>query len=232
MSWPKTGLFPIKVVGTHFYRDGLSRIAQNPAGKSALVFCTALLVPEHDNPYDANAVLVKVGPEKIGHLSNELARTFRARLAALGIPGQTTCCRAVITAGIETPERSYEYIVEVDLDLSTVPVDGGSAVSAVERLEPDGILERKNRNTYLVKVWLGEGALNDMHKHRKIQSWTTDNWDTINYYVLNSKGIGLGYRLFSVPKALHAKLFGKLQPVACLRSIVGRTAVVELVIRD
>jgi hypothetical protein len=67
-----------------------------------------------------------------------------------------------------------------------------------------------------------------MDARKKIHTWTTDGWDTINYYVLNSQGIGLGHKLFSVSKADHARLFGNVAPTANFKSIVGRSAIIEV----
>lgn len=228
LHWPATGLFPVKVVGAWFYRNELSGIAENQPGNSALVFCTALLIPERGNPHDPNAVLVMVGSEKIGHLSRENALEFRGRLNSLDLGGQTTRCGAVISGGLETAGRIYDYITELDLDLSSVPRSEEPAYPSIDRRNPNFPIERQDKGRYFVRVWLGEGVLDHMHKRKSIHCWTTEDWDTVNYYVLNSKGIGLGHKLFSVPKAKHSRLFGKSKPTASFYSLEGRNAVIEL----
>jgi hypothetical protein len=228
LHWPATGLFPIKVVGARFYRNEIARITKNQAGNNALVFCAASLIPEIDNPHDENAILVMVGSERIGHLSRDFSLEFRKRLNSLDIALQATLCDAIISGGIETENRVYDYIVELDLDLSTAPQSENPTYPSIDRRDSTFVLESEGDGKYFVKVWLGEGVLGHMHKRMTIHSWTTDNWDTINYYALNSQGIGLGHKLFSVQKALHLQLFGKSSPVASFRSLNGRNAVIEL----
>lgn len=227
LHWPATGLFPLKVVGARYYRADISRVAQNH-GSKALVFCTATLILEDSNPHDVNAVLVKVGVEKVGHLSRDLAQDFRRQLISQSLAGQTTSCDAVITGGIEAPDRDYDYIIELDLELSAGPKSIQPTYAVVERRDPSCVVQSQDDGRHLVEVWLDEGVLGHMHKRKTIHSWTTDNWDTVNYYVLNSQGIGLGHKLFSIPKREHARLFGRSKPTARFYSLSGRTAVIEL----
>ncbi len=226
--WPSTRLFPIKVVGTRYYHREIALIAQNQAGSSALIFCTANLIPESDNPHDPNAILVMVGREKVGHLSRDIAADFRAQLNSLGLSGQSTLCDAVISGGLETTGKAYDYIVELDFDLSTAPRVEEPAYPSIERRDSSCSLESQGNGQYLVRVWVGEGVLGHMHKRKTIHSWTADNWDTVNYYVLNSQGIGLGHKIFSVPKTEHFRLFGKSNPTASFHSLNGRNAVINL----
>jgi HIRAN domain-containing protein len=226
--WPQSGLFPIKIVGTRFYRESIARIAQNPQGESALVFCNVSLVPEGNNPYDEQAVLVAVGSEKLGHLSRDLASAFRKRLCSFGLDDIQTQCRAVISAGLEAQDKTYDYIVELDLDLASQPTVSESSAGAIDRRDFNFCLESQGDGTYLVRVWLGESVLGNMHKSKKIHAWTTEGWDVINYYVLNSQGIGLGHKLFSVPKADHLQLFRNIPPIVSFRSVTGRNAVIEV----
>lgn len=226
--WPQTGLFPTKVVGARFYREAIARVAQNPLGSSALAFCDATLVPQHDNPYDEHAVLVAVGHEEVGHLPRDLALEFRERLCSAGLVGQQTQCRAVITAGLEANDRVYDYIIELDLDLSMQPSAIEQPSTSIDRQDSNFHLDSQGNGKYLVKVWLGEGVLGRMDARKRIHTWTTDAWDTINYYVLNSQGIGLGHKLFSVPKAEHVRLFGNAATTANFESLVGRNATIEV----
>jgi hypothetical protein len=61
-----------------------------------------------------------------------------------------------------------------------------------------------------------------------VDSWTTDHWDTVNYYVSNKAGLGIGHKLFGIPKPEHRELFGEFEPEADIMSIEGRFAVIEL----
>lgn len=70
------------VVGESHYQDALratSRVAQIGA-EGRRVF-TAVLVPEPENPYDANAVAIYSTQGKIGHLSRDDALAYRDVLA-------------------------------------------------------------------------------------------------------------------------------------------------------
>lgn len=228
VHWPETGLFPVKVVGARYYRDAINRVAQNATGNSALVFCTASLVPEADNPHDAQAVAVMIAGEKIGYLQRDAAPALRSRLHEVGLDGETSLCRAVISAGLEASGKIYDYIIELDFDLSSEPGISTKAHQEVDRRTSNFPLELQSDGTYLVHVWLGEGVLGHMHKHKKIHAWTTDDWDSINYYVLNSQGIGLGHKLFSISKGTHQRLFGSSIPTVHFKDISGRNATIEI----
>lgn len=227
LHWPGTGLFPLKIAGSHFYRADIARVARNEPGRNSLVFCSAMLIPETNNVHDVNAVLIQIASEKAGHLSREIALELRNRLATQGIAGQETTCDAVISAGLLTSERSYDYIVELDLDLSAVPTNVEPTYPVPDRRDTC-LLEYQGDGRYQIDVWLEDGVLENMHKNRVIDTWTTEHWDTINYYVAHTKNCGIGHKLFSVPKKEHYHLFGNALPAAHFLSISGRRAVIEL----
>ena len=79
LHWPQTGLFPIEVVGESFYKDSIRETARNHHGEKALVYCTATLKLENDNPYDPNAVAILIGTHKVGHLSKRVSRILCKR---------------------------------------------------------------------------------------------------------------------------------------------------------
>jgi hypothetical protein len=81
---------------------------------------------------------------------------------------------------------------------------------------------------YLVSIELDNYALEDMDKYRRIDTWTTDHWDTINYYLLNSQNIGLGHLLFRIPKDRYGELFGDEDAEAKLESLEGCTAIISM----
>ena len=90
------------------------------------------------------------------------------------------------------------------------------------------MLRKQGDGRYLAEVRLAHGTLKTMDKHRRVMSWTTDHWNTINYYLLNRQNTGLGHKLFEIPKDAHAEMFGKNEPEATIESIVGRIALVAL----
>jgi hypothetical protein len=65
-------------VGESQYQPALRQIAR--AGR----LCEATLVAEPDNPFDVNAVAVKIGGELIGYVPRSHARRYQRRLLTLG----------------------------------------------------------------------------------------------------------------------------------------------------
>jgi hypothetical protein len=237
LHWQPSGLFQLKTVGASYYQDNIAKIAKNPIGENALAFCTATLIPEDTNRYDSNAIKVVIESEHVGYLSGEFAVTFRSYFKKFELDVQTTTCDAVISAGIKTLERTYEYIIELDISNSpTSPTAIAPSYPKPDRRGAAAILHPQSNGTYLITVWLDHYALYDMHKEKRIHIWTADHWTTINYYMMNGKGIGLGHKLFEIPKTEHYKIFGNVVPDA--RSIIsnarlillnGRMATIELI---
>ena len=69
-------------VGESQYQEALKRIARN--GR----LCWATLIPEPDNPFDVNAVVVQIGTETVGYLARPDARRYQRRLATRAEPLQ------------------------------------------------------------------------------------------------------------------------------------------------
>lgn len=230
LHWPPTGLFPLAAAGVSYHEAAIAKLAQNAPGKPALVFCTARLVPENSNPHDANAVAVWIAGEKVGFLPKEFAIHFRGLFTRFGLEVAPTTCDAVISNGLSTEERQYSYTIELDIapEPKAAPASAAPSYPQLSREDPDPVFRRQEDGSYLVMVRLGQGVLGDMHKRLRMGSWTTDHWSTINYYVDNPQGIGLGHKLFEVPKTTHQQMFGEAEPDAEIVSIVGRTATVSL----
>lgn len=68
------------VVGESQYQPALKRIAE------VGLECEATLTPEPDNPFDGNAVVVKIRGEVVGYLPRSHARRYQRRLLALSEP--------------------------------------------------------------------------------------------------------------------------------------------------
>jgi hypothetical protein len=126
----------LSVVGESRYQETLrSRADQlGPDG----VF-TARLVPEPDNPYDANAVAVCVDGSlaKVGYLARQVAKTYHPRLAGHGAPATCPARLTGVGAGTIGVVLDFEEVREV-LGLSRVSVDQGDmdyeAVAEYHRL--------------------------------------------------------------------------------------------------
>ena len=69
-------------VGESFYQPVLQRVARS--GR----VCWATLVPEPDNPFDGNSVVVQIQGETVGHLTRSDARRYQRRLLTLTTPMQ------------------------------------------------------------------------------------------------------------------------------------------------
>jgi very-short-patch-repair endonuclease len=77
---------PVEVVGESFYLDALRQIVRrDSAGSDGRIRKTvqASLVPEPENPYDANAVAVYVSGLKVAHLSRAEAQRYQKAIQAL-----------------------------------------------------------------------------------------------------------------------------------------------------
>lgn len=100
------GGYRVEVVGESYYAAALDGIADD--GQTQV---WADLVVEDDNPYDPNAVRVEIDGQKVGHLSREIAPTYRPvglRLRQLGFVGR---CAATINGS----ERRKLFGVVLDL---------------------------------------------------------------------------------------------------------------------
>lgn len=227
LHWQPTGQFPRYGVGTSNYEPAIAALAQNPKGRNALVFCTANLVPENTNAFDSNAVMVVIDGQKVGYLPREYAKVFRSYFEKFGLPIQATTCDAVISNGLKTDDRQYGYSIELDINLEPyAPTQGYPTYPSLDKRDSMPSLCKQDDGRYLIEVRLGQGVREDMREC--VESWTTDHWDEINYYFPNSRNIGLGHKLFAVPKTLHGQLFGEYEPEVLIESLVGRTAVIAM----
>ncbi len=93
---PWTGYGYLGIKGESQYQPALQRIA-----RSGLI-CQATLIPEPDNPFDVNAVVVKINNETVGYLSRSDARRYQRRLLALT---ELHHCPAKLIGG--TREKPY-----------------------------------------------------------------------------------------------------------------------------
>lgn len=229
LQWPGDMMFSVPVRGVEYYRDAIAEIAGNPPGKPALVYCAAMLVLDDDNPHDPKAVSVWVEGVQIGHLPREYAPEFRRRLLTAGIPGAVTTCDALITKGLVTEDRQYAYCVELDLGTDPAPeLCLQPTWGHAKRLDPDPVFQLQADGSYITTVLLERDALEDADKNLSIDSWTTEHWSTVNYYLVNRQHIGLGHRLFGVPKEQHKQMFGTDDADVTIESIKHRMAAIRL----
>ncbi|MDM0109926.1 hypothetical protein QTH97_33800 [Variovorax sp. J22R24] len=130
---------------------------------------------------------------------------------------------AVILNGMTLGDTTYDYSVELDFTMEDeLPGPALPKYAVPQREETMPPLRSRGVGLYEATAWLPQDALGNMHKQQAVESWTTDDWDRINYYVLNKQNIGLGHKLVAVPKDMHAQLFGENEPVVTVLAIEGR----------
>jgi hypothetical protein len=190
------------------------------------LFTLVVLYPDKNNEADPNAVLVtthRAPPQLLGYLPREQAALYRQRMAEAGYDHLVSACEAAISGGLVSPEKAYDYVLEVDLDLSEAP-DPEHLVVHPEpvRLPADQAVQPDGEGQYRFKCWLPHDAVGALHPKGRTKGWTTDQWTTINYYLANTRGIGLGFKVLSIPKQEHAAVFGPAPVNAVLESIEGR----------
>lgn len=115
-TWDDTGDFDFDIVGESNYQPALATLAGTHGERSPDKEYQAALVPEDDNRYDDKAVRVDINGRTVGYLSKDDARSFRRRLGAKRLTGQTTHCAAVIVGGyrMKNGERA-SYGVKLDI---------------------------------------------------------------------------------------------------------------------
>lgn len=208
-------MYKVKVAGSSYHRQAIEQIARNPDGLRALAFCTAYLVPEDDNEYDAYAVKVVVEGKVVGYLAKDYARTYRAFFSELQPPVPTTVVSAAITGGQRVDGREYEYSVELDIpDSLKIYQVSGPPEEQVVRANGFPLPVDVGAGRYEVKVWVPVADWDELHRTRGVQEWTTDAWSTVNFYAENRQRAGLGFKLYELPKGDYERYFGS-GPVDC-----------------
>jgi hypothetical protein len=93
------GLPGVDAVGESHYRDGLVRQTGGPRRNGVNVYLTAALIPEPDNPYDPNAISVRIGGEVVGYLSRSDAAAYADVVSQLRGAGVVAYCKAHVMWG-------------------------------------------------------------------------------------------------------------------------------------
>lgn len=111
------GSYPIEVVGESHYRDDLELLC-DPHLMQEQEFTwifDAVLILEDDNPHDKNAVAVKIGGKKVGYLSRDMAKVYRAAISEAGHPGAVGKCRARVRGGWQRKDGPPLFGVKLDI---------------------------------------------------------------------------------------------------------------------
>lgn len=214
------------------YREPLGQIAQNRKGQSSLIFSIVVLGPDNHNAADANAVAVTTQQSPynvLGYLPREQAALYRARMAEAGHDHLISACEMVLSGGLVTPDRTYDYVLELDLDMTEDPSPEHLVVHPeLMKLPSDPAFKKDSSGAYRFKCWLPYDAVDECHARLRTKGWTTDSWNTVNYYLCNRQGLGLGFKLLSIPKSEHEKAFGPEPVKAVVEDITRRWVTLRL----
>jgi hypothetical protein len=215
-----------------FHRDELTAIAGNRKGSTSLVFFLVVLHPDNHNANDENAVAVLTSgppPKLLGYLPREVAAEYRKRMTSYGFEHCTSACEAVLSGGLVAPDKTYDFILELDLAMDEAPSPEHLVIHPeLQRIPAYPEFVRDADGAWRFKVWIPHGAPEDLHRERRAHGWTTESWSTVNYYLMNASGIGLGHKVLSVPKGKHTKALGAEPVKVRVEDITRRWATIVL----
>jgi hypothetical protein len=111
--------YALDVVGESKYQPALEKICGGRTEDGHEKVVKATLIYEDNNPYDNKAVRVEIEGMTVGYLSRQNARKSRKKLEALGHPGITGTCSAMIVGGWDRGGGDTGYFgVKLDLPLN------------------------------------------------------------------------------------------------------------------
>ena len=206
--WDSTGTFKVTVAGTSHYRGEIAAIALNPNNVSALVICLAYLVPDSQNIHDSNAIRVVIEGQTVGYLASDYAKIYRSFSHQLPSHIKHISVAAAITNGMMTKDKTYEYTVELDipesLKLHPLSKHMDYEVTRVNGYVP---LQKESDGIYFAPVWVPTPDFDELNKSRIVKEWTSESWNSIGYFAMNSQGIGRGFKVYELSKSQYKKLF-------------------------
>ena len=86
----------VSVVGTSHYQPALAEISGRRGDEEIRFETTATLVPEPDNPHDANAIAVHVANRLVGYLSRDENPRWQEVVKILAYHGHLAAAEAMI----------------------------------------------------------------------------------------------------------------------------------------
>jgi len=118
--------YPLQVQGESNYRENIEDVtgyAGEDEGINADDFIANLLL-EDDNIHDTNAVCVQIENKTVGYLPRPAAKTYRKKLAELGLENVVGECFASIKGGfIKRDGSQADFGVRLDIDLEELKVE-------------------------------------------------------------------------------------------------------------
>jgi hypothetical protein len=168
---------------------------------------------------------VKVLGQTVGYLSREFAGRYRqAVLTELGnMPAITV--RASITGGQQDKGKLYEYSVELDLAEPLRLEPKTASDPEIVRHNGFGQLSPAGVDAWQVEVWIPVADRGELDSQLQVLMWTTAQWDTVNFYVRNQQRIGLGFKIFELPKDEYDQRFADHAPLLKLVLGTGRQGI-------
>ena len=107
----------VDVVGESNYQEAIRKACGWKEGVETHFECMAELVPEPDNRYDPNAIMVRIDGACVGYLSRGDALNYGSAIKA-GIQRQGSgCCRAVIAGRASGKTNNLGVFLHLDAEL-------------------------------------------------------------------------------------------------------------------
>lgn len=97
--------YPRSVVGESHYQPALLALCGGYTPDGHAIPCEAVLRPEPDNAYDANAVQVIIEGSVVGYLERADAKRFAAEMERAGRAGEAARCGAIIKGGFKISSK-------------------------------------------------------------------------------------------------------------------------------
>lgn len=114
-AWPKLAKFRFRIDGEPQYQPIMQRLAAHikKASKRSqqAAFLTAYIIPDEEN----KLVQVKIDNHTVGYFNISDTRSYRRRLSAKKIRGQTTTCLATIADSYNEKTQRNQYNLFLDL---------------------------------------------------------------------------------------------------------------------
>jgi hypothetical protein len=106
----------INVVGESHYQPAIREACgwQGP-GSDTFFDCMAELVPEPTNPYDPNAIMVKIEGRQVGHLSRQDAAEYGDHISQAIRQQGTGMCRAVIAGRGDGETQNLGIFLHIEI---------------------------------------------------------------------------------------------------------------------
>jgi hypothetical protein len=109
----------VEVVGESHYQPAIRKACDwKGPGEDTLFECMAELVPEPTNPYDPNAIMIKIDGRQVGYLSRRDAAELGHAISEAILRQGTGMCRAVIAGRADGETQNLGVFLHLDIGRS------------------------------------------------------------------------------------------------------------------